>query len=203
MPDRAATLIIGCGALAPEILAVTQGFPGAFDLVCLPAQWHNRPERIAPGVKARIREDREEGRRRILVLYGDCGSGGLLDEVIAEEGVERIPGPHCYQFYMGTGSFTRLTDAEPGCFFLTDYLVRHFERIIIEGLGLDRHPELRDDYFRHYTKLVYLAQIDDPELTAAARRAAERLDLPFERVHTGYGELGAFLRERAPAPASC
>ncbi len=102
MVHRAATLIIGCGALAPEILAVTGGFPGAFDLVCLPAQWHNRPERIAPGVKARIREGREQGYDRILVLYGDCGSGGGLDEVLAGEGVERIPGPHCYQFSFAT-----------------------------------------------------------------------------------------------------
>jgi hypothetical protein len=198
MADKTATLIIGCGALAPEILAVSRGFPGAYDLVCLPAQWHNTPQRIAPGVKERIAEARRDGYRRILVLYGDCGSGGILDEVLAEAGVERIAGPHCYQFYMGSEAFTKLTDAEPGCFFLTDYLVRHFDRIIIAGLALDRHPELRDDYFRNYTKLVYLAQTDDPELTQTARYAADRLGLGFERVFTGYGELGRLLSARVP-----
>ncbi|MBI1776206.1 MAG: DUF1638 domain-containing protein [Proteobacteria bacterium] len=200
MAERAATLLIGCGALAPEVLAVASGFPGAFDLVCLPAQWHNTPERIAPGVRARIREARAEGYRRILVLYGDCGSGGGLDQVLAQEGVKRIAGPHCYQFYMGTAAFTELAEAEPGCFFLTDYLARHFDRLIIEGLGLDRHPELRDDYFRHYTKLVYLAQTEDPELTRIAAAAADRLELAFQRVFTGYGELGQFMRAHAPAP---
>jgi len=193
MAERAATLIIGCGALAPEVLAVTKDFPGAFDLVCLPAGWHNRPERIAPGVKARIAEDRAQGRRRILVLYGDCGSGGGLDEVVAEAGVERIPGPHCYQFYMGTKDFEALMEADPTTFFLTDYMARHFDRLIIQGLGLDRHPELRDDYFGNYRRLIYLAQIEDPRLKAKAEQAAARLGLEFEYRLTAYGELETFI----------
>jgi hypothetical protein len=130
---------------------------------------------------------------KFFVLYGDCGTGGLLDAVLEEEGVPRIPGPHCYQFYAGIADFTRLTDAEPGCFFLTDYLARHFERLIIEGLGLDRHPELRDDYFGNYTKLVYLAQREDAGLRTAARAAAARLGLAYEYRLTGYGEMAGFL----------
>jgi hypothetical protein len=147
-------------------------------------------------VRARIRESR--GRYgRILVAYGDCGTGGLLDDVLREEGVERIAGPHCYQFFMGTADFQALAETEPGCFFLTDYLTRHFDRLIIEGLGLDRHPELRDDYFGNYTKLVYLAQTEDPGLQERAQRAAERLGLAYEYRLTAYGELADFMAHAA------
>ena len=187
------TLLIGCGALAREMLALVEAH-GWRDMAvtCLPAHYHNTPQKIPAAVRAKIQEGR--GRyERILVLYGDCGTGGQLDQVLAEEGVTRIPGPHCYQFYAGTADFTRLTDAEPGCFFLTDYLARHFERLIIEGLGLDRHPELRDDYFGNYTRLVYLAQREDAGLRTAARAAAARLGLAYEYRLTGYGELEGFL----------
>src|SRR5207244_12770539 len=127
------------------------------------------------------------------VRWGDCGPGGLVDAGLAEEGVARIPGPHCYQFYAGTADVTRLMEAEPGSFCLTDYLARHFERLIIEGLGLDRHPELRDDYFGNYSKLVYLAQREDAGLRTAARAAAARLGLAYEYRLTGYGEMAGFL----------
>jgi hypothetical protein len=113
--------------------------------------------------------------------------------MLAEEGVERIPGPHCYEFYAGKTDFAALMEAEPGSFFLTDYLTRHFDRLIINGLGLDRHPELRDDYFGNYRKLVYLAQTEDAELMTKAEEAADRLGLEFEHRYTGYGELGRFL----------
>jgi hypothetical protein len=191
------TIIIACGALAREVLAVIEG-QGLRDIAitCLPAAWHNTPAKIPEGVRAKIRESR--GRYgRILVAYGDCGTGGLLDDVLREEGVERIAGPHCYQFFMGTADFQALAEAEPGCFFLTDYLARHFDRLIIEGLGLDRHPELRDDYFGNYTKLVYLAQTEDPGLQERARRAAERLGLAYEYRFTGYGELAGFMAQAA------
>ncbi len=189
----AGTIIIACGALAREVLAVIEG-QGLRDIAitCLPAGWHNTPAKIPEGVRAKIRESR--GRYgRILVAYGDCGTGGLLDDVLREEGVERIAGPHCYQFFMGTGDFQALAEAEPGCFFLTDYLARHFDRLIIEGLGLDRHPELRDDDFGNYTKLVYLAQTEDPGLQERAQRAAERLGLAYEYRFTAYGELADFM----------
>ena len=191
--QSAGTIIIACGALAREVLAVIEG-QGLKDIAitCLPAGWHNTPAKIPEGVRAKIRESR--GRYgRILVAYGDCGTGGLLDDVLREEGVERIAGPHCYQFFMGTADFQALAEAEPGCFFLTDYLTRHFDRLIIEGLGLDRHPELRDDYFGNYTKLVYLAQTEDPGLQERAQRAAERLGLAYEYRFTAYGELAEFM----------
>jgi len=193
----AGTIIIACGALAREVLAVIEG-QGLRDIAitCLPAGWHNTPAKIPEGVRAKIQESR--GRYdRILVAYGDCGTGGLLDDVLREEGVERIAGPHCYQFFMGTADFQALAEAEPGCFFLTDYLTRHFDRLIIEGLGLDRHPELRDDYFGNYTKLVYLAQTEDSGLQERAQRAAERLGLAYEYRFTAYGELADFMAHAA------
>lgn len=197
----AGTLIIACGALAREVLAVIEG-QGLRDIAitCLPAGWHNTPAKIPEAVRAKIRDNRARY-GRILVAYGDCGTGGLLDDVLREEGVERIAGPHCYQFFMGTADFAALAEAEPGCFFLTDYLARHFERLIIEGLGLDRHPELRDDYFGNYTKVVYLAQTEDPALQALAKKAAERLGLAYEYRFTAYGELTQFMIDAAPAAA--
>ena len=130
---------------------------------------------------------------RILVLYGDCGTGGLLDQVLDEERIERIPGPHCYEFFSGTKAFEQMMEAELGSFFLTDYMVRHFDRLILQGLGLDRRPELRDAYFGNYRKLVYLSQLEDARLLAKAQAAAERLGLEFEHRHTGYGDLETFL----------
>jgi hypothetical protein len=195
----AGTLVIACGALAREIVDLISAY--GFDrlaVTCLPAIWHNTPEKIPEGVRAKIRAARGQY-GRILVAYGDCGTGGLLDRVLEEEGVARIDGPHCYQFYMGTADFTALAEVEPGCFFLTDYLARHFDRLIIEGLGLDRHPELRDDYFGNYTKLVYLAQIEDAALEAIAERAAARLGLEYEHRRTGYGELGDFITKAGRA----
>lgn len=198
MPPGAAspprTLLIACGALAREVLALIElnGW-SHMELTCLPAKLHNRPALIPDAVRAKIRASRET-HERIIVLYGDCGTGGLLDKMIEEEGVERIPGPHCYAFYRGIDRFVAEADDDPTCFYLTDYLVRHFERLVIEGLGLDRHPELLPDYFGNYTGLVYLAQTSDPELERQAKAAALRLGLRYEHRPTGYGELAEFLR---------
>lgn len=191
------TLVIACGALARETLAVIEasGLEG-IEITCVSALLHNRPERIPAAVREKVRENRERY-RRILVLYGDCGTGGELDRVLAEEGVARIEGPHCYAFYAGQEVFDALADAEPGTFYLTDFLVRQFDTLIIEGLGLDRHPELLPLYFGNYRRLVYLAQTDDPALDAAAKAAAERLGLAYERRFTGLSGLAAFLRSTA------
>ncbi|MEX2647537.1 MAG: DUF1638 domain-containing protein [Alphaproteobacteria bacterium] len=192
-----ATLLIACGALAWEITEVIRRNGWIHMAVqCLPAHWHNTPARIPEAVRAKIRANRDRF-ERIVVLYGDCGTGGLLDRVIEEEGVERIDGPHCYQFYAGADAFAALHDAEPGTFYLTDYLARHFDRLIIAGLGLDRYPQLRDDYFGNYRRVVYLAQTDDPTLDEAARAAADRLGLAYERRFTGYGELATFMAKAA------
>ncbi|HEX6012511.1 MAG TPA: DUF1638 domain-containing protein, partial [Geminicoccaceae bacterium] len=178
------TLLIACGALARETLAVVEASGlSHLDVTCVSALLHNRPERIPEAVRAKIREHRKHY-ARILVLYGDCGTGGELDRVLAEEGVERIAGPHCYAFYAGQEVFDALADAEPGTFYLTDFLVRQFDTLLIEGLGLDRHPELLPLYFGNYRRLVYLAQTEDAELEQAARAAAERLGLAYERRFT-------------------
>lgn len=186
-------LFIACGALGRELVELKRmtGWPGMV-IECLPAHWHNSPDKIAPAVRRKIRAARTKF-DRIFVLYADCGTGGELDRVLEDEGVERISGPHCYQFYMGTEPFTERADWEPGCFFLTDYLVRHFDRLIINGLGLDRFPELLGDYFGHYTTLIYLAQTEDKRLDGKAEAAARRLGLGYERRFTGYGELGDFV----------
>jgi hypothetical protein len=192
------TLLIACGALARETLEVLHQ-PGmeALTLTCLPAIWHNRPEKIPEGVRQKIRAARAQGIERVFVLYGDCGTGGELDRVLAEEGVERIEGPHCYAFFAGQEAFEKLAEREIGTFYLTDYLVRHFDRLMWQGLGLDKHPDLLTLYFGNYRKLVYLAQLDDPALDAKAEEAAQRLGLAYERVATGMGELGEFLAASA------
>jgi len=188
------TLIIACGALAREVVELMRvnGWDH-MSVSCLPAIWHNTPDRIPEAVRAKIRAAKPDF-DRILVAYGDCGTGGLLDQVLEEEGVERIGGPHCYAFYSGTEDFIALAERDPTCFYLTDYLARHFDRLIIEGLGIDRHPELLPDYFGNYTTLVYLAQIKDEALERSAEAAAEKLGLAYRYLYTGYGELGDFLR---------
>ncbi len=199
--DAARTLVIACGALAREILALIEANGWRhLELDCLPAKLHNRPERIPAAVRDKIRE-RRGAFGRIVVAYADCGTGGLLDRVIEEEGVERIAGPHCYSFYATAPVFEALHEDEPGTFYLTDYLARHFETLIVKGMGLDRFPQLLPDYFGNYRRLVYLAQSDDPALTDKARAAAERLGLAFERRATGYGELAAFMTRAAGGAA--
>jgi hypothetical protein len=193
MSKLPATLIIACGALARELTGVIKANGWRhIEVTCLPAHLHNTPAKIPEAVRRKIRQHRD-AYQHISVLYGDCGTGGKLDAVLAEEGVERIPGAHCYEFYMGSTDFDALAEAEPGTFFLTDYLVRHFDRLIYRGLGLDRYPELRDDYFRHYDKLVYLSQVRDPELERQAAAAARRLGLQMEHRHTGLAGLETFV----------
>ena len=194
---RPETLFIACGALARELVDLKR-LTGWTELTitCLPAHWHNTPQKIAPAVLRKIRSARNSY-DRIFVLYGDCGTGGDLDRVLEAEGVERIPGPHCYQMFAGTAAFTEMAERDPGQFYLTDYLVRHFDRLIIKGLGLDRYPELLPDYFGNYTGLVYLSQLADSRLKAKAQKAADRLGLAFEYRHVGYGELGDFVMSAA------
>jgi hypothetical protein len=187
------TLLIACGALAREIVALNQANGWShYQVACLPAELHNRPGRIPELVREKIRAARPDY-DRIAVLYADCGTGGRLDAVLAEEGVERIAGPHCYSFYAGAPGFDALMEEEPGSFFLTDYLVRQFETLIIKGLGIDRHPQLLADYFGNYRRLVYLAQTEDADLVVRAKAAAARLGLTYEYRFTGMGGLAAFL----------
>ena len=195
------TLIIACGALAHEIAALRRANGwSALDVCCLPPELHNRPERIAAAVQEKIREHRA-GYRSIFIAYGDCGTGGKLDEVLRHEGVERLAGAHCYEFFGGARAFAELADAEPGTFYLTDFLTRHFERLVVRGLGIDRHPELTQEYFRNYRKVIYLAQTHSTALLEQARQIAARLGLAFEHRYTGFGELGTRLTVLATAAA--
>jgi len=190
---RPTILLIACGALAREIAALQRANGwSTLEVRCLPAELHNRPERIAPAVRAVIEENR--GRYAgMFVAYADCGTGGALDALLREEGIERLPGAHCYEFFATAPVFAQLAEAEPGTFYLTDFLLRHFERLVVRALGLDRHPELAAEYFRNYRKLVYLSQLTRPEAIEQARRIAGSFGFEFEHRRTGYGELGRRL----------
>jgi hypothetical protein len=188
-------VIVGCGALARELLALTRGIPGV-RVEGVDARLHMQPARIADAVAAKVEKVRERDGRdvRIFVAYADCGTAGTLDAYLEREGLDRIEGAHCYEFYAGAAAFEALQEEEIGTFYLTDFLARQFETIVLAGLGLDRHPELLPDYFGSYRRLVYLAQTDDPDLTVKARAAADRLGLAFERRRTGYGELAPTIQ---------
>ena len=186
---RPEVLILGCGAIAREVLAIIRLNSWTNVTVrCLPAKLHSRPQLIAPAVDAKLNE--LAGRyERVFVAYADCGTGGELDKVLDRHGVERLPGAHCYGFLTGNDAWEELHDAEPATFYLTDFLARHFEALVIRGLGLDRHPELLSQYFGNYRRLLYLAQTEDAALRARAKAAAERLGLAYEERRTGYGDL--------------
>jgi len=186
-------LVIACGALSREIAALSRANGwSTLDVVCLPAGLHNRPERIAGAVREKIREHRADY-AGIFVAYGDCGTRGELDAVLREERVERIAGAHCYEFFATPAAFAALSDAEPGTFYLTDFLLRHFDRLVIRTLGIDRHPELLPVYFGNYRRLVYLAQAPRRESELEARAIAGRLGLECVVRFTGYGVLGRSL----------
>ena len=190
-PCQGRVLIIACGAIAREVLAVRdQNGWAHMDITCLPAIYHNHPEKIEGAVRDTVAShaDRYEA---MFVAYADCGTGGLLEAACAEMGIEMIAGPHCYSFFEGNDTFAERDEIT--AFYLTDFLVRQFDAFVWKPLGLDRHPELRDMYFAHYDKLVYQAQTDDPDLTERAKACAERLSLPFERRLTGYGDLTTHL----------
>jgi hypothetical protein len=182
--------IIACGAIAREIIAIKQANGlDHIDLLCLPAIWHVYPDRIAPALREKIAEARAEGFRRIYIGYAECGTQGEVDKICAEEGIERIAGPHCYAFFTGTEKFLAECEDEFTAFYLTDLIARQFEAFVIEPLKLDKHPELRDMVFGNYTKIVYLAQTEDAALQEKAKWAADYLKLDYEYRFTGYGDL--------------
>ena len=190
-------LLIACGALAREILAlIDMNGWDHMDLACLPAKFHNTPQHIIPALRDRISRARADGYGQIFVVYADCGTGGELDRLCAEEGVQRIEGPHCYSFFEGNAAFADHPE-EITAFYLTDFLTRQFDTLIWKGMGLDRHPDLRDMMFGHYEKVVYLSQVDDADLVSKARAAADRLGLAFEHRPSGYGDLTGFLARAA------
>ena len=183
-------LVLACGALVSELRAVLDrnGLSAHVDVRYLPANLHNRPERIEPALRELLAELDPAGDRPVLLGYADCGSGGGLDNLLAERpNIRRLPGSHCYEFFTGGAAFMELHEAELGTFFLTDFLAKHFEPLIWQGLALDRHPELLPMYFGNYTRVVLLSQTDSAEVVSAAQAAAERLGLAFEHRHVGLG----------------
>jgi len=194
---RGRILLIACGALAHEILALKRlnGW-NHMDLQCLPAKLHLHPERIPQAVEEAVTQH-TDSYDRIFVVYADCGTGGLLQAKCADLGVEMVDGPHCYAFFEGNAAFAAHGDEDITAFYLTDFLVKQFDAFVWKPMGLDRHPELRDMIFGNYTKLVYQAQTDDPKLRAKAEDCAERLGLAYEYRFTGYGDLAAALEEQA------
>ena len=194
--NEPATLqVIACGALARELMVLLDQLPdGTVSLTCLPAAWHNHPEKIVPGLKRKVAAARRKG-MQIAVAYGDCGTGGTLDAFLEAEQIPRIAGPHCYEMFLGKVKFDAEMETALGTFFLTDYMVRHFERIVMKGMGIRQHPELRDMYFGHYTRVLYIAQTDCKKLRAKARQAAIELGLDYEYRYTGYGDFNEFLHK--------
>jgi hypothetical protein len=193
MSDRSEPIVtvISCGALASELRAVLPGVEVRF----LPANLHNRPDGIVPAIAAVIDglpADRRPPAGRVFLAYADCGTGGTLDAYLASHpGITRLPGAHCYEFFAGAGRFAELHEAEPGTFYLTDFLAKHFDALVWEGLGLDRHPQLLPVYFGNYRRLVLLTQANDPRVVDLARDAAAKLGLTFEIVRTGLGPFAA------------
>ena len=188
-------LVIGCGALAEELSALKRANQWTtLDIKCLDAALHNRPERIADRLESVLAQHHAEY-TNILIAYADCGTGGAVDRVAQQFNAQRLPGAHCYEFYATSPVFAALAEAEPGTFYLTDFLVRNFDRLVIEEMKLDEHPELEEMLFGRYRKVVYLAQGDSSELLDQAERAATRLKLPLEMVTTGYGLLAKTVEE--------
>jgi hypothetical protein len=189
-------LVLACGALVRELRAVLtqEGLTDSVEVDYLPAPLHNRPDRIVPAIAERLATVSLD--RPILLGYADCGTGGMLDAFIesSEHRITRLPGSHCYEFFAGSDRFLELHEDELGTLYLTDFLAKHFEALLWKGLGIDRHPELRDVYFANYRRVVLLSQRDDPAVLIAAREAAQRLGLEFEHVPTGLEPFAAPVR---------
>jgi hypothetical protein len=199
----ASVLVIACGAIARELVRIRDmnGWDH-IEFQCLPASLHNSPEKIPQAVTDKIVA--ESGAfEKIFVAYADCGTGGLLDKALEHYPVERIPGAHCYEFYAGSDLFHQLADEEPGSFYLTDFLTRHFERLVVQGLGLDRNPSLRSLYFGNYRRVVYLAQAESDELREMAQAQADYLGLEFEYRFTGDQPLNLLLKPVLEEEQAC
>ena len=191
MKDK--TLVIACGAIAKELVRINKlNQWDHIEIQCLPPELHNTPDRIPSAVKEKI-ESQIGQYRKIFVAYADCGTGGLLDKVLEAYGVERIPGAHCYEFFSGSDTFNELAEAEPGTFYLTDFLVRHFDRLVIKGLAMDRLPQLIPVYFANYKRLVYLAQTDSGKLQTMAQAQAKYLNLEYHYHYFGDEPLSLTL----------
>lgn len=190
-------LLIACGALAHELVALQKRNQWQHvKIQCLPAELHNQPGEIPAAVGAAIERYGREY-EHVFIAYADCGTGGALDRLLADYGVKRLPGAHCYDFFSGREAFRAMAEEEPGTFYLTDFLTRHFDRLVKRGLGLDRHPQLMEQYFGNYRRVMFLSQSGSPELERLARNHADYLGLEFRAHRTGLAPLNLLLQERA------
>ena len=195
MKQKEDILIIGCGALAHEINEIIRlNNWKNITLKCLNANLHNRPEKLPAKIKYVI-DQHIEDYNKIFIAYADCGTGGLIDLMLKDYDIERLEGSHCYEFYAGMRSFKELSEKEIGTFYLTDFLVKHFDRLVIEGLGISEHPNLKDDYFKNYKNVVYLAQNPSNDLELKARKCADFLNLEFSIHYTGLENFEHQLKE--------
>jgi hypothetical protein len=183
-----ATALVICGALGREVKEMTERRRWNVDIHGLPALLHLYPSRIVTELDAKLRELKPRY-GKVVVVYGDCGTAGRLDPVLDELGVDRVPGPHCYEMFAGHDVFMKISDEQPATYFLTDWLVRNFNRAVVRGLGLDRYPELKETYFGNYESILYLRQVPNPRLAEKAEKIAEFLGLPMEIRDVGLGEL--------------
>ena len=189
-------LVIACAALVREVRLVLDQLSSddvKYETEFLPAPLHNRPQLIPAAVREVI-DRRAASFDRVLVGYADCGTGGLLDAALEGTGAVRLPGAHCYEFFAGAEVFANWHEDVLGTFYLTDFLARHFDALVVRGLGIDRHPQLRDMYFGNYTRVLLLSQSDDPAVIEAGRAAAERLGLTFEHHHVGLGPFAQTVK---------
>jgi len=189
-----------CGALGKEVKTIVDEHGWDVDIFGVPAMQHFYPKKIVASVDRRLSELTSRY-RQVVVVYGDCGTAGALEPVLAKHGAMRVRGPHCYEMFAGAATFEQLADEQPATFFLTDWLVRNFERAVVRGLGLDRYPDLKPVYFQNYTDLLYLAQFADARLAEKAQEIATYLGLPLEVRHVGFGELETRLAELVEAAA--
>ncbi len=188
-------LLLACGALASELAQIVRLNRWTHVRIrCLPPDLHNRPAEIPAAVEKQIESSLGQF-EQIVVAYGDCGTGGKLDEVLRDYGIDRLPGAHCYEFYAGSEDYAEIAETEPGSFYLTNFLVRHFDRLVKKGLGLDERPELREFYFGNYRRLVFLAQDENPALNELAKHHAAYLGLEYKRHYTGAQRVENFLAE--------
>jgi hypothetical protein len=195
--EKKKRLVLGCGALVYDLLRLVKQNPSFSDKVniqCLPASWHNSPQLIAPGVEDYLSKN-AHFYEEVYIAYADCGTGGALDNVLSKYQAKRIGGAHCYEFFAGKDTFEKLSEEEIGTFYLTDYLVKNFNRIMIKGLGLDKHPELFGAYFEHYKKLVYLAQTENEQWKKDAEKYAKDFGFDYEYRLVGTGSLDSVFEE--------
>jgi hypothetical protein len=195
---KAVALLI-CGALGKEVKTIVDQRGWDLDIYGVPAMHHFYPKKIVEAVDRKL-DELSTAYHQVVVVYGDCGTAGALEPILERHGAVRVRGPHCYEMFAGA-DFERITDERPATFFLTDWLVRNFERAVVRGLGLDRYPELKPVYFQNYTDLLYLAQFTDTRLVAKAQEIAEYLGLPLEVRPVGFGELETRLAELVEAAA--